>query len=462
MRSSKTTAVSRRQALKSSLAWGGASILTCPTGRADDFRSNNERPRIAAVGTGSRWCQKATGIDGPHGSAPQMRRYGDYTVVCDADSYRLNLAHEVAKEWTGHAPKTVSDYRAILEDPNVDIVHISTPDHWHAKIAIEAMLAGKDVYCEKPMTLTIEQGKLMSRVCNQTGRICQIGTQQRSNVHFLKAIALIRAGRLGDVTKATCGIGGAPTSPSLPQVDPPTSLDWNRWQGPVAERSFRYLAGDHGETHSWSRCHYEFRWWYDYSGGKLTDWGAHHCDIATWALGKANTGPVLVDPVMVKHPVAFKDGNPLDDTRYNTATEFFINARFDDGKEIQLRHDGDNGILFEGTKGRIFVNRGRLTGQPVEELKTNPLPDNALKEVYKNRELTDHFENLIASCQDRQDPVSDVESHHKALTTCHLAGIAARLGRKIAWDPDQEQIVGDELAQTFVGRPERKGFEIEM
>ena len=230
------------------------------------------------------------------------------------------------------------------------------------------MLAGKDVYCEKPMTLTIEEGRLMSRVCKETKRVCQIGTQQRSNINFIKAIALIQAGRLGTVTKATCGIGGAPTSPVLPKVDPPKSLDWDLWQGPVPDVPFRYLAGDHGETRSWSRCHYEFRWWYEYSGGKITDWGAHHCDIATWGLGKTETGPVSLNPIMVKHPVEFKDGYPIDDSKYNTATQFLISARFADGKEIELRHDRNNGILFEGTSGRIFVNRGRLTGKQSKSL----------------------------------------------------------------------------------------------
>lgn len=452
----------RRQALQATLAWAGAAVLANRTERAHGFLNANDRPRIGAVGTGSRWYQKATGVDSQYGSAPSMRQLGDYTAICDADAYRVGLASGIAKEWSGAAPKASADYREILDDKEIDIVHISTPDHWHAKIAIEAMLAGKDVYCEKPMTLTIEEGRLMSKVCKETKRVCQIGTQQRSNPKFIQAIALIRAGRLGDVKKATCSIGGAPTSPELPIAEPPRTLDWNLWQGPAAETPFRYLAGSNGETKSWSRGHYEFRWWYEYSGGKLTDWGAHHCDIATWGLGKTETGPVSVDPVMVEHPVEFEDGYPVDDSRYNTATKFLINSTFADGKEIELRHDQGNGILFEGTKGRIFVNRGRLTGTPVDDLKTNPLPGDAMKSVYKDRELTDHFRNFMIACQDRNDPISDVHSHHRALTTCHLAGIAARTGRKLTWDPKAEEIVGDEKAQALVDRERRKGFEIEV
>ncbi len=454
--------ISRRNALKSTLPWAGAAYMASRGNFAAGFTSPNSRPKIAAVGTGSRWSQKATGLDGNYGSGKELAKLGDYTIVCDADSERRKRASSIASGWSGKSSEAVADYRAVIDSDDIDVVHISTPDHWHAKIAIEAMLAGKDVYCEKPMTLTIDEGRLMSKVCRETGRICQIGTQQRSNRNFITAIAMIREGRIGDVRKAVCGIGGSPTSPSLPLATVPETLDWKLWQGPVADAPYRYLAGDNGETKSWSRCHYEFRWWYEYSGGKLTDWGAHHCDIATWALDKVDTGPVVVDPVLAKHPVEFKDGYPTDDTRYNTATQFLIRSEFADGKQIELRHDGDNGILFEGTKGRLFVNRGRVSGRPVEELKQSPLPDGALERVYKDQKLTNHFENFVLAAAERREPISDVHSHHRALTTCHLSGIAARLGRKLQWDPDKEQIVGDSQAQSFVARDQRKGFEIEV
>jgi predicted dehydrogenase len=454
--------LSRRSLLKSSLAWAGAAVWASRSERASGFVSGNQRPRIGAVGTGSRWCQKATGVDGPYGSAPSMRAYGDYLVVCDVDQTRRELAGKLVKEWTGSAPDIVADYRAIIDRHDIDIVHISTPEHWHAKVAIEAMLAGKDVYCEKPMTLTIEEGQLMCKTCRKTGRIVQIGTQQRSDPSFIKAIALIRDGRIGELKKTTCVINGAPTSPRIPKVAPPNHLDWNLWQGPVPQMPYRYLAGDNGETKSWSRCHYEFRWWYEYSGGKLTDWGAHHVDIATWALGKTDTGPISVDPVMVKHPVPFKDGYPTDDSQYNTATEFLIKAKFADGMEIEIRHDGDNGILFAGTEGRLFVNRGRLTGKAVDQLPSKPLLAGAMEAVYKNRPLVDHFQNFFDAVVSRKEPISDVFSHHRALTTCHLASIAARLGRKIRWDPKREAIEDDAQAQGFIARERRKGFEIEV
>ena len=164
---------------------------------------------------------------------------------------------------------------------------------------------------------------------------------------------------------------------------------------------------------------------------------------------------------MVKHPVEFLDGYPTDDSQYNTATEFLLKATFADGKEIEIRHDQGNGILFEGTEGRIFVNRGRLSGAPVEQLATNPLSEDAIDRVYKGQPLTDHFRNFFDAVVARSEPISDVHSHHRALTTCHLAGIAARLGRTIRWDPAAQQIIGDEQAQRFVARENRNGFAIE-
>jgi len=454
--------LNRRNMMQGSLAWAGAIVLGSQASRGAGFLKANDRPRMAAIGTGSRWSQKATGLEGPWGSAKGMSEFADYVAVCDADGFRRNLAAKLVKEWCDKTPEIYADYRAIIDRKDIDVVHISTPDHWHAKMAIEAMRSGKDVYCEKPMTLTIEEGQLMVDTCRKTGRVVQIGTQQRSENTFLQAIALIRDGRIGKLKKATCVINGAPTSPEVPVADAPADLDWNLWLGPVPYTPFRYLAGDNGETKSWSRCHYEFRWWYEYSGGKLTDWGAHHVDIATWAMEKTETGPISIDPVMAKHPVEFKDGYPTDDAHYNTATEFLISAKFADGMEIEIRHDGDNGILFEGTDGTLFVTRGKIAGNAVDELATRPLPDGALDQVYKNQPVTGHYKNFFDCVVSRKEPISDVYSHHRALSTCHLAGIAARLGRPIQWDPAREVVLNDPQAQGLIAREKRKGFQIEV
>ena len=429
--------------------------------RAVGFQNAVDRPRIAVVGCGSRWDQRATLANGPHGLGKEFPKFGDIVAVCDPDSQRVENAQGLVKDWLNVVPDAAADYRSIIDRDDIDVVHIVTPDHWHAKIAIEAMLSGKDVYCEKPMTLTIEEGIQVSEVQKRTGKVFQVGTQQRSSQQMLTAIALVHAGRIGQLTKVTCAIGGAPTSPEIPVAEVPNHLDWNLWLGPAPETEYRSLAGANNEAQSWSRTHYEFRWWYEYSGGKLTDWGAHHVDIATWGMGKTETGPIEVHPDLIKHPVEFVDGEPVQKDRYNTATEFSIRAVYADGVELTIQHNGDNGIMFEGTEGRLFVNRGRLSGKPVEDLASNPLPEGALEQLY-GRPLTDHVTNFFQAVADRGSTVSDPHSHHRALSTCHLAGIAARLGRSIRWNPETQQIIDDPQANSMIARPKRAGFEIEM
>ncbi len=459
----------RRRFLHSSLALSGAAVTLGTVPRALGFEQPNDRPRIGVIGCGSRWgWQLANG--GTYGVGVNFAKYADYLAVCDVDRDRVAAAEQLVKQWNGAEPTTTSDYRKIIDRDDIDAVLIFTPDHWHAKLAIEAMRAGKDVYCEKPMTLTVEEGQQICKVVNETGRVMQVGTQQRSNAGMRTAIALVRSGRLGQLRYVECGIGGAPVSPVIPVSSPPPTIDWNQWLGPAPKVDFRYLAGAPNETKSWSRCHYEFRWWYEYSGGKLTDWGAHHVDIATWAMDKTETGPVKVEPVAVEHPVEFRDGQPLTGDRYNTATKFVFNVTYKDGLQLAIKSDARNGILLEGTEGRIFVNRGSLSGAPVDELANNPLPTDVVEEF--NRGLAEglpedpsgsmmHVHNFFESIAARNKPSSDVFSHHRALTTCHLAAIAGRLGRTIHWDPKDERVLDDPLAQSMLSREARTGFEIE-
>ena len=454
--------ISRRNAIKASMGIAAASLCSGTVDRAVGYQSPNSRPRIGVIGCGVRWDKRVYEADGRYVIGKEFPKYGDIVAVCDVDEIRLDRAKVIVKEWLGKPPVAASDYRKIIDDPKIDLIHISTPDHWHAKIAIEAMLAGKDVYCEKPMTLTIEEGQLVCEVCQKTGSVFQVGTQQRSTPQFIKAIALIQEGRLGRLKRVQCAIGGAPTSPVLSASKPPRHLDWDLWLGPARESAYHFKGGAPNIIKSWSRGHYEFRWWYEYSGGKLTDWGAHHVDIATWGIGATESGPLSIDPVSVEHPVEFNDAYPLINNRYNTATKFYIKAQYPNDVELIIRHDTDNGILFEGSKGRIFVNRGKLKGKPVEELELNPLPGGAIERAYKNRPLTNHVANFFDSVVRRMQPISDVFSHHQALTTCHLAGIAARVGRKIQWDAKNERVTNDPLAQSLIAREKRARFKIEM
>jgi predicted dehydrogenase len=369
---------------------------------------------------------------------------------------------------TGKKADGYKDYRKILERDDIDAVMIATPDHWHTKIAVEAMLAGKDVYCEKPLTLAIDEGKLIERIVKQTGRVCQVGTMQRTEFdgRFLKAIALIRDGRLGDIRKVTCGINGATGSPVIPAIDVPEGLDWDMWLGPAPQAPYRALPeirqGYGGGVPLYTNCHYAWRNWYEYSGGQMNDWGAHHVDIATWALGASETGPNKITPVSFSLPVDYKDGYWTVSDRYNSPTNFEIHANMPGDIPLIITSEGENGIMFEGTKGRIFVNRGRLSGKPVEDLETNPLPDGAVEAVYGGPVSENHTANFIEAMRSRKQPISDVWTHNRMLEICHLANIAIRLGRELQWDPVNREIVGDDQANAFLSRESREGYAIDM
>ncbi len=451
---------SRRDFLKQTGATTAAAafvpyFFTTPSARGA-FATANERPVIGCIGTGSRWGQVVGGA----------LKFGDVAAVCDVDANHVGKARERMEkdQGTGKTVDVYEDYRKLLERTDIDIVTIVTPDHWHSRIAIEAMKAGKDLYCEKPLTLTIDEGKKIIQVLDRTKRVFQVGTQQRTemNQRFLQAIALIRAGRIGEVKTVTCAIGGSPVSGPIPIAEVPRGLNWELWQGQAPAKEYR-LSGDGKKT----RCHYEFRWWYEYSGGKMTDWGAHHIDIAQWGIeqGGPGQGPVSVEPLMAEHPVPYKDGHPTLDDQYNAATRFHVQAVFPNGVVMNIRDRADdlgfdNGILFEGTEGKLFVNRGKITGRPVEELADNPLPEDAIEKLYGGKPTT-HMENFMNCVKSRALPISDVYSHHRAMTTCHLANIAIRIDRKLQWDPQAEQIVGDEQANQWLSREQRKGYEVE-
>ena len=431
--------------------------------------SPNERPKIALIGCGG----QGTG-DGRRALA-----FGDMVAVCDVDTahsaYTKNAyTGRLARQGKEVKIDVYEDYRAIIDRKDIDAIICGTVDHWHVKIAAEALKAGKDAYVEKPLTLTIDEGRIISKVVKETGRILQVGTQQRSDERFLKAVAIARSGRLGKIKKVTVGINHNPFSKPIPAVDVPATLNWDRWKGPTEDVPYRFLKnGKDGQklvrnlgdgSIDASNCHKEFRWWLQYSGGKMTDWGAHHVDIAQWIIDQCGPGqgPTTIKPVMVEAKVPFdENGNPTLDDRYNAPHRFTVHAQFPNDVLMEITSEGRNGILVEGTKGRIFVNRGTIAGKPIEDLASNPLPGGWLEDLYRGK-LVEHVHNFFDCIASRKQPASDVWSHVAAINTCHLSNIAIRLKRQIEWDAASQTIKGDAKANAMQSRDFRKGYEIEL
>jgi len=445
---SGNTGASRRRFLGSSAL--GAATLTGGLVPAFAWTSKtfandaaNDRPRIGCIGTGSMGT----------GDAQQHAQFGDILAVCDVDDRHSSRAREDSNIGKGKAD-SYRDYRQVLERKDIDVVSIVTTDHWHVKIAVEALQAGKHVFCQKPLSLTLEENQLCRNAAEKFPKqVFFIGTQQRSQKdQFLRAVNMVHKGLLGPIRKVTVGINGSPTGGPFPIAEVPKELDWNMWQGQAAAVPFRE-----------KRCHYEFRWWYEYSGGKFTDWGAHHVDIAQWALQEdtKGKGPTSIDGTDVKHPVPYKDGYAQADDSYNTAHDFAVVCKFPSGVEMVIDSRSDNGILFEGEKGRIFVNREKCAGKPIEEnWDKDQFTDADVQKLYKGKPFEGHKQNFYRCIREGGLPVSDVYSHIMAMNTCHLASIAGRLGRTIKWDPATERIVGDDQAASFAARKPRAGYEI--
>jgi len=413
----------RRDFIKTSAAAGVAAPYWITSRRAAAAESKNDRPLLGAIGLGG----QGTGI------AKGAKRFGDFVAVCDVDR---NHAERGNKE-LGRKAEIFGDYRKLLERKDIEAVTIGVPDHWHTAVALAAVRAGKDVYCEKPLTLTIDEGKLLVKAVNESGRTFQVGTQQRSDERFRTACELVRNGRVGKLQKVTVSlpksteVGGPFASKPVP-----SELNWDFWLGQAPRVDYCP-----------ERCHFTFRWWYEYSGGIMTDWGAHHMDIAHWAMGVEQSGPLSIESE-VKLP-NIPGG-------YNTPGKFVVNMMYPSDVHLQVVL-GDEGVLFEGDKGRIYVNRGRITGKPVEQLKENPLPADAVR-LYKS---DDHMGNFFHCIKNKIKPISDVESQHRSVSACHLANISLRLGRKLQWDAKKEEFIGDSEANGMLSRPQRAPYAIE-
>ena len=450
---------------------GSAATVSTSTNVSSLYRSPNEQLGIGYIGTGIRF-HTSLGNAGTN--------YGPGIAVADVDFLQAGKAVQRLTERHREKKYPIAiqaheDYRKVLDNKEIDVVFIASPDHWHTKHVIEAMRAEKDVYCEKPLTLTIAEGQLIEKVQAETKRIVQVGTQQRTEFgqRFSKAAAIVRDGRVGKVKLVTICVGGSRTCKPLPIVEPPKSLNWDMWLGQAPMTDYRCEPNvtdieGWGAGHPFGRTHRYYRWFYEYSGGKLTDWGAHHVDIAMIAVNKMgdDIGNIEINPLEVSHPVNFEKGMPTKDDQFNCATAFKVELKFDDGLVMHIRHEAQadkgfqNGIMFEGDKGKMLVNRGKLVGRPVEDLKSNPLPSDAIEKLYGQPMPKSHADNFIECVKSRKTPISDLKTHNRMLDICHAVNISMRLNRKLTYDPKNRKFIGDEIANSFVSREQRKGFEL--
>lgn len=403
-------------------------------------KSANDRLRIALVGCGGRGS----------GVARDAMRFGDMVAVCDVDrGHAEGAAREMKAE---HA---FTDFRKVMDLGEVDVIVNGTPDHWHTLVSLAAVKAGKDVYSEKPLTLTIDEGQRLVAAVREAGRVLQTGTQQRSDGRFRLACELVRNGRIGKLEQVTTWLpAGLREGPFKPEPVP-EGLDWDFWQGQTP--AVEYVP---------QRCHVTFRYWYEYSGGTITDWGAHHNDIAFWATGYDRSGPVAVEakPLVEMIPggyTAYSDYR-IEYTYKNGVRHVCESERYDNifGGAVSEPPAGKfrHGVRFDGTEGWIYVTRGRMEASKPELIK-EPLPANAERLYASN----DHMGNFVECVRSRKAPICDVEIGHRSASICHLAVISLMLGgRKLQWDPDKEAFVGDAEAQKLVARPMRMPYDYSL
>ncbi len=401
-------------------------------------------------------------------------------AVCDVDSRHLAAATDMLKK-DKYEPKGYKDFRELLGNADVDAVCIATPDHWHALVVMEALRQKKDVYCEKPLTLTIAESLAIQKAVADSKRVLQTGSQQRSEMGqmFRFAAEVVRSGRLGKIKTIECRIGGNPQSGALPEVEPPKELDWDLWLGPTAKVPYRYKPGGKNGT---SNCHYEFRWWYEYSGGKMTDWGAHHIDIAQWALGMDGSGPTGIETLEAADPYAKGDGyncHPTFKVQYTyaggtkviamdgrgTAVKGLVNkdgnAPKQNSKELGEISGSENGIMIFGETGTVFVSRGMLLASD-QKILSEPIKD--MPQLYPKRP-TDHMGNFLDCVKTGDSPIANVTVGGGSVIVCHLGVIALKLGKgtKLTWDPAKHTFTGAnaDKANALTGYKYRGNWKLE-
>ena len=399
----------------------------------------NDRIGIGVIGTGRRAHQMLGDLRG----LPSLP--GEVQVVATSDIWPKKCGEWIEafekdvlrKKGVESSPEidVQPDYRELLARKDVDGVMITTCDHWHALPAIHACQAGKDVYGEKPLSLTVAEGRAMVSAVRKYKRVFQTGTQQRSYLRNRQGCELVRNGRLGKIKEVRCTnyASSKPISEyDIPVESVPEGLDWDRWCGQTEPRDFSthiYLTyNDPG----WQRIR-------EYSGGLMTNWGAHGLDMVQWALGMDDTGPVVFEPS------GNKPDSPITFTYANGISVIF---EYGDSRVLGGGH-------FMGERGELVMNRGKFNTIPIA-ISKEELTDDDLR-LYKSDH---HLQNWVDCMRTREKPVADVEIGHRTASLCHICGIARRLGRKLRWDPEKEVFPGDDEANLHLDRPKRKPFEL--
>lgn len=443
--SATVTRVDRRSFLKVAATGLGASL---PAWFVEECRgqvqpakplSANDRPHFALIGCGGRG----------RGIAKEATKFGTIVAVCDVDSKHAGQA----AEQFGNV-KIYHDFRKVLERNDTPIILNGTPDHWHTLVNLAALKAGKDVYSEKPLTLTIDEGKRIVAACQSTGRILQTGSQQRSDPRFRLACELVRNGRLGKLTEVTTILPAGPRQGPFKPAPVPAELDWDFWQGQAPSRE--YIP---------ERCHLYFRYWLEYSGGTMTDWGAHHNDIALWGIGLERSGPQTIEAKLLVEPIPEGFTTPseyaVEYTYANGVRHHCVSTTANNlfGGEARRLKPGErfHGVTFEGTEGRIYVTRGKIEASR-PELLSEPLRSKQVELYVSN----DHMGNFFDCVRSRKPPICEAEFGHRSVSVCHLGVIALRLGRKLNWDPEKQSFVGDQEADGYLTREMRKPWSYEM
>ncbi|MCC6489864.1 MAG: Gfo/Idh/MocA family oxidoreductase [Candidatus Hydrogenedentes bacterium] len=363
-------------------------------------------------------------------------------AVADPDSQRQQDAKAKAAE-SKVAIDAYTDFRELLERDDIDAVFVATPDHWHALAATSAMQAGKDVYCEKPLALTIAEGRAIVDTSRRYGRVCQMGTQQRSDWWFRHACEVVRNGRIGQVTKAVCFFGSNPYQAWQPDEEPPATFDWNLWLGPAPWRPFNRAIQP-----------YNFRYVRDYSGGMLTDWGVHLFDIAQWGLGKDATSPKRVEA----------QGRMYADNMYEFPKVMQIQYDYGDvqlewvqGADENVEQGQGYGTKFFGSDGEVFVNRGGYRLHPKSGI---TIDENIGGNDLRLYESPGHHQDFFNCMRTRTLPICDVATGHRSTCISHLGNISFRLGRPLEFDPDAQRFVNDDAANHMLEKPMRAPWHL--